>query len=537
MLDKLHTGLLRAGAPDGCGQLPRTAVNEDSGHARATVRANQLRGVAHVPAKLADVFHSRRALFALDDDGVLVVVQQQHVEPALVLEDHLPRLRGRVGHEPVLQSVRERGDEVGERPLRVELREDALPVVVIFHRPLDSPEGCCVGPANEGAQDAAAFTFEQGRSRFDTYLFQGKLGGATGPTLVLVVPVAVMRVGLRYGLLGMSLVGLLILIALTVVTKQVAAALARPLVAIEHVAKSLGAGDASIRVPEEGDREIASLARSFNQMIEQVSTANAQTIRSEKMAAIGQLAAGIAHEINNPMSYVTSNLCALAADLDALLTNPALLDDYRREILPETIEGVRRVNAIVADLRRFARGDPEAMIEYDLNDEVRAAARISHCRFGPGRALELHLNTLPRLMGHPRQLGQVVVNLLVNAAQAIPGRGTVTVSTDHDADAVLLTVTDTGTGMSAQTKAKLFQPYFTTKSEADGTGLGLYVAARIVHEHGGTISVESRLGHGSSFTVRLSRHQTPRVMLVGAASRSPMASLPSSLARGDESAS
>ncbi|MCY1022461.1 sensor histidine kinase [Pyxidicoccus sp. MSG2] len=238
-----------------------------------------------------------------------------------------------------------------------------------------------------------------------------------------------------------------------------------------------------------------------------------RAVMQEKLSSLGLLSAGIAHEINNPMSYVTSNLKDLMADLPRLGTTPELLEEYRRDILPATLDGLRRVNSIVADLRRFARGDPESLVEYDLNEEIRAAARIAQSRFTHDRELRLELAQLPHLLGRPRQIAQVLVNLMINAAEAIGETGSVTVTTALDGERIRITVRDTGVGMDAVTLKNLFQPFFTTKQVGAGMGLGLAVAHGIVRAHGGTISVESEPGRGTCFTLSLAQFPPPNLPL------------------------
>ncbi len=238
-------------------------------------------------------------------------------------------------------------------------------------------------------------------------------------------------------------------------------------------------------------------------------------IQQEKLAGLGMLAAGVAHEINNPMSYVGSNVSSLLADLRRLEAPSQMLIEYRDEVLPATVDGIRRVNAIVADLRRFARAEPEEMRDYDLNQEVEAAVRIvrgqlDHCH------LEVDLGELPRLRGRPQQIAQVLVNLLVNARQAISGDGRIQVTTRVEAEGVSLAVRDSGVGMNAETKRHLFEPFFTTKGVGEGTGLGLAVIHGIVQSHSGRIEVESELGRGTCFTVWL-----PRVVPAEEADRHP----------------
>lgn len=245
---------------------------------------------------------------------------------------------------------------------------------------------------------------------------------------------------------------------------------------------------------------IAELRRTHDEL----RLAQRQLINAEKLSSLGMMAAGIAHEINNPMAYVTANISGLQRDLELLVRDPEVRREYAEEVLPSTLDGVARVNAIVADLRSFARGDTEHLVDYDVNAEIKTVARMAksavHRR---GSELEVALGTLPRVRGRPRQLMQVVMNLVVNAAQANSPGGKVRVSTRAAEDEVAIEVKDTGVGMSEETLSKLFQPFFTTKPTGEGTGLGLAVVHGIVTGLGGRIDVQSELGKGSSFTVCL----------------------------------
>ena len=178
------------------------------------------------------------------------------------------------------------------------------------------------------------------------------------------------------------------------------------------------------------------------------------------------------------------------------------------EVLPETLDGIRRVNAIVGDLRRFARGDPEAYTDYDLNMEVQTALRITqsqlrHC------SVEVSLGEVGPVTGRPRQMVQALVNLLVNAAQATAAGGRVSLLTLGEGEAVRVEVRDTGVGMTEEIRQQLFQPFFTTKPPGEGMGMGLAVVHGIVTSHGGHIEVASEPGRGSCFTLHLPRMPPP----------------------------
>jgi len=219
------------------------------------------------------------------------------------------------------------------------------------------------------------------------------------------------------------------------------------------------------------------------------------------------LAAGVAHEINNPMAYVTMNVHTLLEDLGELPPDkiPDELRVYVDELLPSTIDGIQRVNTIVRDLQQFARGDVDAETDFDLNAEIAAAARISNNQVRGRAVLELALAELPPIHGHPRQITQVMVNLIVNAAHAIGdrGNGTIRVASRRHDDRVVITIADNGSGMPPEVLAKVFQPFFTTKQSGKGTGLGLSVVQGIVQAHGGTIGVESVVDAGTTFRIEL----------------------------------
>ncbi len=256
------------------------------------------------------------------------------------------------------------------------------------------------------------------------------------------------------------------------------------------------------------------LQQSLEQIIEQreqLSQAASQlrlmhdrAVEQEKLSSLGMMAAGVAHEINNPMSFVTSNINSLLRELKEQPALPEPLKEYVDEVLPETLDGIRRVNAIVSDLRHFARGDAEIHAEYDVNAEAEAALRIAQGQLHHVD-VEVELGDVGAIVGRPRQFVQVLVNLLVNAGQATAAGGRVWLSTRREEDGVRVEVRDTGTGMTPETLRNLFQPFFTTKPPGKGRGLGLAVAHGIITGQGGRIEVESERGKGSCFTVYLPR--------------------------------
>ena len=262
----------------------------------------------------------------------------------------------------------------------------------------------------------------------------------------------------------------------------------------------IAAGHAAERALVEANATLEERVRQRSRELEML---HAQLLAKEKMSSLGILAAGVAHEINNPMSFVTGNVSGLVKDLTRLRDLPPVLVEYVEDILPATLDGIARVNTIVSDLRRFARGETEDMVRYDLNREVSTALRIVHNQIKHRCRTETNLGELPPLQGKPNQMMQVIVNLVMNAAQAIEDQGVIRITTRMEEDHVLLSVKDDGIGMTPETVSKLFQPFFTTKAVGQGTGLGLSVVHGIVRSHEGTIEVSSQPGQGSEFRIRL----------------------------------
>ena len=254
-------------------------------------------------------------------------------------------------------------------------------------------------------------------------------------------------------------------------------------------------------------------------------------LHQDKLASIGQLAAGVAHEINNPMGFIMSNLrtlnnyadveqqylCALEEafasccseeqqlqleELRTRLDLPFILEDVS-PLISESLEGAERVRRIVLDLKDFARTDEDSMTETDLNNCVQSTANIVRNEIRYVADLELHLGTIPPVTCNPQQINQVIANLLMNAAQAIEEHGRISVTTWSEGDNVLLAVTDTGHGIPAEVRTRIFDPFFTTKEVGKGTGLGLSISYDIIKKHGGEIQVESEPGVGTTFTLIL----------------------------------
>lgn len=221
-----------------------------------------------------------------------------------------------------------------------------------------------------------------------------------------------------------------------------------------------------------------------------------QLHHADRLATIGQLAAGVAHELNEPLAGILG-LAQLSA------RDPGLPETVARD-LEKIVQETLHAREIIRNLLLFARRMPPVRKPVCLNELLEEALALTEARRdATTEIVRLLEKDLPDLTADPSQIRQVLVNLLVNAAQAMPGGGRLDVETRSEAGQVVVAITDTGVGMTEETRRKLFAPFFTTKDVGEGTGLGLAVASGIVHSHGGTIRVESEVGRGSRFEVRL----------------------------------
>jgi signal transduction histidine kinase len=250
-------------------------------------------------------------------------------------------------------------------------------------------------------------------------------------------------------------------------------------------------------------------------------------MRRDKMVAIGELAAGIAHEINNPLGYVSSNIYSLKEYLGEIFESLKKLvessDPKSRQkvvedlmnmdlafiledvpiCIQETADGLDRVLKIVADLKNFARDDTEQKEESDLVQIIEGAVGILWNQIKYKAKLVREYSKLPWIACFPSQLGQVFMNLVYNAVQAIEKNGIITLRANQVDDSIVVEIADNGKGMRPDVAARIFEPFYTTKARGVGTGLGLSIARKIIVRHSGTISVESVEGQGTTFRITL----------------------------------
>ncbi len=274
----------------------------------------------------------------------------------------------------------------------------------------------------------------------------------------------------------------------------------------------------------------------------EIKETQAQLMQQEKMASIGHLAAGVAHEINNPMGFVSSNLntledyekglrslieqyTALVSGLkEAMATEEGraaiserlghiskiekemdidfILEDIPN-LIKESLEGAERIKKIVIDLKDFAHPGEDGLQSSDINRNLDSTLNIVWNEIKYKAAVTKDYGDLPKVQCYPQQLNQVLMNLLLNAAQSIEKKGEIRIKTRARDGQVEIRISDTGVGISKENLSKIFDPFFTTKDVGKGTGLGLNIAYNIIQKHKGTIEVESEVGKGTTFTIRI----------------------------------
>jgi two-component system, NtrC family, sensor kinase len=268
----------------------------------------------------------------------------------------------------------------------------------------------------------------------------------------------------------------------------------------------------------------------------------AHMIQSEKMASIGQLAAGVAHEINNPTGFVSSNLKTLLDyqqdiadlidryhELSTKLQNNGnfnglpqdIRDDIQKlesfedeidikyimedinDLIGDCREGTDRIKKIVLDLKDFAHPGEDKIQTLDINSGLESTLNVVNNEIKYKATVQKDFGEIPAIKGYPQQLNQVFMNILVNAAQAIEKKGEIVIRTSQVEDQVEIKISDTGSGIAPENLQKIFDPFFTTKDVGKGTGLGMNIAYNIVKKHHGTIEVDSEIGKGTNFTIRI----------------------------------
>lgn len=376
------------------------------------------------------------------------------------------------------------------------------------------------------------------------------------------------------GLIEMCLVALFSFILGTYLTRQ--------LKHLQTAAKAVSQGDLAHQIQVKGKDELAEVTRSFNKMIKSLAISKKKNeeyqvtlhemnqgledkvqkrtkelvdknkelekaytklqktknklVQSEKMASVGQLAAGVAHEINNPLGYVLGNLNMLetyildyqellskyrviqpgmdAAKLEAELQSIEekvkeidldYLNEDIQELLKEFTHGAKRIGEIVSALKTFSHNDETMMDNVSVQDCIDTALKIASNQIKNNCVIEKDYENIPQITGNDNKLIRAFVNLIVNAGQAIEEKGTIKISSYSNDNEIQVSIEDTGKGIPQDQLSKVFDPFFTTRPVGEGTGLGLAICQNIIEEHGGDIAVESTVEHGTKFTITFKR--------------------------------
>ena len=292
----------------------------------------------------------------------------------------------------------------------------------------------------------------------------------------------------------------------------------------------------------ESSAQIENKNKKLENTLKRLEDTQTQMLQSEKMASIGQLAAGVAHEINNPTGFVSSNLktlsdyqddigelirkykvliSALTSDANKSKLDDALADQIRQlidfeneidvdflmeditDLIGDCREGTERIKKIVIDLKDFAHPGEDRLQDTDINNGLVSTLNVVNNEIKYKATIHRDFGDIPLVKAYPQQLNQVFMNILVNAAQAISNKGDIHISTRRLDEEVEVQIRDTGCGIAPENLTKIFDPFFTTKDVGKGTGLGMNIAYNIIKKHNGSIDVKSEVGEGTVFTIRI----------------------------------
>ena len=265
------------------------------------------------------------------------------------------------------------------------------------------------------------------------------------------------------------------------------------------------------RAVQKRTADLAKKNKELAETLDKLTRTQAQLVRSEKMASIGQLVAGIAHEINNPVNAIVNTVGPLDDAIGELESADAAqrVEAARdiRDMVKVVQRGAQRTKAIVGALHNYSRTDDEKVVDFDLNRSLDDSLELLRHLVKGNIAVEKRYGEVGKIRGHAGQVNQVFMNLLTNAIQALAGSDnpTITIDTRAIGDQIEVRIGDNGPGIPADVLPRIFDPFFTTKDVGEGTGLGLAIVHELVERHGGTIDVDTRLGAGTTFTVKMPR--------------------------------
>lgn len=332
-----------------------------------------------------------------------------------------------------------------------------------------------------------------------------------------------------------------------------------PVLVLRDAANRVGQGDLTQRIKNISRDEIGELGKAFNKMVDdlartqeelrnansKMAVANAslekaiedlkatqdQLVQAEKMASLGQLTAGIAHEINNPINFVSANIQPLKDDMADIIKLVRIYEDVIKENKLEKIfyevykfrgdtnielslkeiddllngmdDGAKRTSEIVKGLRNFSRMDQNVLKKSNLNESLDSTLALLHSTYKNRVDIVKNYGDIPEIDCFPGQINQVFMNIISNAIQAITQEGVINIKTWSEGDMVKISLKDSGAGMTEEVRKKIFDPFFTTKEVGKGTGLGLSISYGIIEKHNGEIEVFSRPGQGTEFIITL----------------------------------
>lgn len=345
----------------------------------------------------------------------------------------------------------------------------------------------------------------------DTEYFAGAANiDVGGLSVVTRISVSAAYLTARQLLSDLVIVGLIIIFIASVSGVVVSRKFTSPLEVLSAAVRKIATGDFNVNVDIKSRDEIGQLSTSFNDMADELlvrerslKSAQLALVQSEKMAAVGTLSAGLAHEVKNPLSAVLG----YAQLSKRKLSQPDVIRKHLDTIESET----RRCNEIISNLMQFSRQEKGQFTDVCINEVVEKSVAIVDHQLG---LKNVQINTeltpdVPEIIGNQNQLQQVLMNLAINAQQAMePDGGTVDIATYFDDEKVYISVSDTGPGISEEVADKIFEPFYTTKAAGEGTGLGLSVTYGIIRDHKGEIRVEKADSGGARFVIELPLHIT-----------------------------
>lgn len=305
----------------------------------------------------------------------------------------------------------------------------------------------------------------------------------------------------RYRLLAVAAGGGLAVCAVLLVA--LAVLIQQPLVELSRTIERVRGGNLRVRVAfAERNDEIGRLGQNFNEMVRQLRESRdelqrvylTQMSRAEHLATLGELAAGLAHEVRNPLAGISGAVDIIGRELPATSPNRGIVDEVQKE--------VRRIQSLLTELLDYARPKPFDIHPADLNATIDHCVQLARQQVA-SRPIEVVFvaRDLPPVAHDPFQIERLILNLLLNAFQAIKGEGKVEIEATTEENFARIRVCDTGSGISPEHLSSIFRPFFTTKRQ--GTGLGLSLSRRIVEQHGGRVNVQSTVGQGTEFLIWL----------------------------------